>query len=172
MAGRIFPRFLDNWPASLTIVNRRSLGRGRWDPRTATSGCEAGRTLSGRQRPCADITKRPRWPPRKGGLRLQARTSLDKTGGCASNLSGVDFRLTSEMAFLRNRPQRADDAYRPGNGTVGTRPTASLALNMRCRQLGARSQFPLQSGQFLRDPHALFAQAAGRSRRRDGSLFP
>lgn len=35
-------------------------------------------------------------------------------GGCPCLSRGVDFALTSEMAFLRNRPQRADDAYRPG----------------------------------------------------------
>jgi hypothetical protein len=49
---------------------------------------------------------------------------------CVRIVRGVDFKLTPEMAYLRNRPHRANDAYRPGNdivGTVGVRPAASLA---------------------------------------------
>lgn len=64
---------------------------------------------------------------RRANRRGAAMNGLCKEG-CACSLRGVDFKLTSEMAFLRNRPQRADDAYRPGYGTVGVRPTASLAL--------------------------------------------
>ena len=58
---------------------------------------------------------------------INRRPIAARQRGCPCILRGVDFELTSEMAFLRNRPQRADDAYRPGYGTVGARPTASLA---------------------------------------------